>query len=91
LFLDAFLNYYFIRVVDANLLKHGLKKYNRLVQFSKRIIIVSLLMDVLIIAAMSVPNGFVYVHCKFTTSVQTLLIESLQLRHVPPSRIPRQA
>jgi hypothetical protein len=47
LFLDAFLNYYFIRVVDANLLMYGLEKYNRLMRFNKRTIVVSLLMDVM--------------------------------------------
>jgi hypothetical protein len=59
LLLDAFLNYYFIRVVNSNLVRYGLKKYNRLVRFNKRIIAVSLLMDILIIGTMSVPNGFV--------------------------------
>jgi hypothetical protein len=56
LFLDAYLNYYFIRVGDANLLKHGLKKYNRLVRFN---IAVLLLMDFMIIGTMSLTNRFV--------------------------------
>jgi hypothetical protein len=59
LILDAFLNYCFIRVVKANLIEYGLEKYNTLVRFNQCMIVVSLLMDVMIIAAMSLPNGFV--------------------------------
>ncbi|KAF1943845.1 hypothetical protein EJ02DRAFT_342348 [Clathrospora elynae] len=58
LFLDAYLNFYFIRAVNANLVESGLKKYNHLVRFNQRIIIFSLSMDVTIIGAMSIPNGF---------------------------------
>lgn len=57
--IDGFLNYYFIRVVKANLVTHGLEKYNRLVRFNQRIIFVSLSMDVMIIGAMSIQNSFV--------------------------------
>ena len=60
LLVDACLNWYFIRVVRDNLVTNGLQKYNRLVRFNQRIIIVSLLMDVMIICAMSIPNGFMY-------------------------------
>ncbi|KAF2622831.1 hypothetical protein BU25DRAFT_302960, partial [Macroventuria anomochaeta] len=60
LLIDGFLNFYFMRVVRANLVKNGLEKYNRLVMFNQRIVVISLLMDVMIIAAMWVPNGFVY-------------------------------
>ncbi|EDU41249.1 conserved hypothetical protein [Pyrenophora tritici-repentis Pt-1C-BFP] len=60
LLLDGYLNYYFIRVVNADLVRNGLTKYNRLVRFNKRIIVVSLSLDVMIIGAMSIPNGFVY-------------------------------
>lgn len=59
LLIDGFLNFYFMRVVRANLVKNGLKKYKKLVLFNKYMIIISLLMDVMIIAAMSIPNGFV--------------------------------
>lgn len=59
LLMDGFLNFYFMRVVRANLVKNGLKKYKKLVLFNKYMIIISLLMDVMIIAAMSIPNGFV--------------------------------
>jgi hypothetical protein len=59
LFIDGFLNFYFMRVVKANLVKNGLEKYNKLVLFNQRMIVISLLMDVMIIAAMWIPNGFV--------------------------------
>lgn len=59
LVLDASLNWYFIRVVKQNLVRNGLQKYDALVRFNQQIIVVSLLMDVMIIAAMSIPNGFV--------------------------------
>lgn len=48
-----------MRVVKGNLVKNGLMKYKRLVQFNQRIIVVSILMDVMIIGAMDIPNGFV--------------------------------
>lgn len=60
LLLDGYLNYYFIRVVKADLVRNGLTKYNRLVRFNKRMIVVSLSLDIMIIGAMSIPNGFVY-------------------------------
>lgn len=59
LLIDGFLNIYFMRVVKANLVRNGLEKYNKLVLFNKHMIVVSLLMDVMIIAAMWIPNGFV--------------------------------
>jgi hypothetical protein len=59
LLIDGFLNFYFMRVVRANLVKNGLKKYKKLVLFNKYMIVISLLMDVMIIAAMWIPNGFV--------------------------------
>ena len=48
-----------MRAVNANLVKNGLEKYNKLVRFNRHMIIISLLMDVMIIIAMWVPNGFV--------------------------------
>jgi hypothetical protein len=61
LIIDAILNWYFLKTVKANLINNGLTKYNKLVQFNQRMIILSLLMDVMIIGAMSIPNSFVYV------------------------------
>ncbi|PSN61735.1 hypothetical protein BS50DRAFT_603884 [Corynespora cassiicola Philippines] len=61
LMIDAALNWYFLKVVKANLINNGLQKYYRLLRFNQRIIVLSLLMDVMIIAAMSIPNSFVYI------------------------------
>ncbi|KAF2866306.1 hypothetical protein BDV95DRAFT_505159 [Massariosphaeria phaeospora] len=61
LIIDAALNWYFLKVVKANLINNGLQKYNKLLRFNQRIIVLSLLMDVMIIAAMSIPNSFVYI------------------------------
>ena len=59
LIIDALLNGYFLKTVKANLIKNGLEKYNKLLRFNQRIIVLSLLMDVMIIVAMSIPNSFV--------------------------------
>lgn len=59
LIVDAALNWYFLKTVKANLISNGLTKYNKLVRFNQRIVMVSLLMDVMIIGAMSIPNSFV--------------------------------
>ncbi|KAL5407216.1 hypothetical protein PMIN06_003811 [Paraphaeosphaeria minitans] len=61
LIIDAALNWYFLRVVKANLINNGLQKYNKLFRFNQKIILLSLLMDVMIIAAMSIPNSFIYI------------------------------
>lgn len=61
LIMDAVLNAYFIKSVRKNLVSNGLQKYSSLLKFNVRIIFISLLMDVMIIAAMSIPNSFVYV------------------------------
>lgn len=61
LLVDAALNWYFIRTVKNRLVIHGgLKKYQRLVRFNTWIVWISLSMDVLIIAMMSLRNDFVY-------------------------------
>ena len=49
LLVDAALNYYFIRVVQKQLIKPGLTKYRPLVRFNLWMIILSLAMDCLII------------------------------------------
>jgi hypothetical protein len=59
LVIDAALNWYFLKTVKANLISNGLTKYNKLVRFNQRIVVISLLMDVMIIGAMSIPNSFV--------------------------------
>ncbi|KZL85558.1 hypothetical protein CI238_04583 [Colletotrichum incanum] len=60
LVVDGALNIYFVRIVQKNLVTHGLTKYKRLTQFNMFIIGFSLSMDVLIIAMMSLNNTFVY-------------------------------
>ncbi|WYZ44022.1 hypothetical protein EsH8_VII_000458 [Colletotrichum jinshuiense] len=60
LIVDGALNIYFVRIVQKNLVVHGLTKYQRLTRFNMFIIGFSLSMDVLIIAMMSLNNTFVY-------------------------------
>lgn len=59
LVIDAALNLYFIRIVQRNLVQHGLTKYRGVVRFNMFIIAFSLGMDVLIISMMSLKNTFV--------------------------------
>lgn len=59
--IDAALNYYFIRSVNLRLVKfHGLVKYKPLVTFNSRLLVVSVLMDVMLIGLMFLKNGMVY-------------------------------
>ncbi|KAG7408795.1 hypothetical protein Forpe1208_v012321 [Fusarium oxysporum f. sp. rapae] len=60
LIVDGALNFYFIRIVQRNLVMHGLTKYRSLVKFNMCIVGFSLSMDVLIISMMSLHNTFVY-------------------------------
>ncbi|KAF8608303.1 hypothetical protein BDV93DRAFT_393191, partial [Ceratobasidium sp. AG-I] len=57
---DAILNVMFICTIQRRLIAVGLKKYDKLVAFNKRIILVSLSMDVLIVGMLSYRNAFVY-------------------------------
>ncbi|KAK7440375.1 hypothetical protein VKT23_017011 [Stygiomarasmius scandens] len=57
---DAALNWLFIHIVRKRLVASGLKKYDKLVKYNLLIIWVSLGMDVLIIAMMSLQNAFLY-------------------------------
>lgn len=59
LIVDGILNWYFLRLVNSKLIKAGVTKYKRLYDFNSLIVAVSLSMDVLIIAMMSLPNTFV--------------------------------
>ncbi|KAG9128148.1 hypothetical protein FRC07_004260 [Ceratobasidium sp. 392] len=56
---DGILNWMFVDIIRKRLVSMGLKKYDQLVKFNERIIIVSLSMDVLIIGMMSYRNDFV--------------------------------
>lgn len=72
---DAFLNWYFVYVVKARLVKyHGLRKYKPLVAYYTRLGIVSVAMDLMLIGLMSLPNGIVFVQfhpvaCKLRPSI----------------------
>ncbi|KAI0424139.1 hypothetical protein F5Y09DRAFT_336010 [Xylaria sp. FL1042] len=57
---DGFLNIYFIRVVQRELVQNGLTKYRGLVHFNMFIIGFSMSMDLLIITMMSLRNTFLY-------------------------------
>ncbi|KAF4469205.1 hypothetical protein FALBO_3903 [Fusarium albosuccineum] len=61
LMLDAGLNFYFVHLVRSRLIANGLTKYTRLFHFNLIMIVVSMTMDVLLIAMMSLPNDIVYV------------------------------
>lgn len=62
LIVDAGLNWYFLRTVKVRLLaQHGLKKYEPLVGFNNKLMIVSILMDVMLIGLMFLPNPVVFI------------------------------
>ncbi|KAH4915388.1 hypothetical protein HBI67_077200 [Parastagonospora nodorum] len=61
LVLDLALNWYFLRTVRTNLITNGITKYKQLVRFNERIIVLSLLMDVMLIAATAMPKTWVYI------------------------------
>ncbi|KAF2490385.1 hypothetical protein BU16DRAFT_470531 [Lophium mytilinum] len=60
LFVDCGLNYYFITQIKRRLVRNGIEKYNDLVRFNTRIIIVSISMDLLIVGTMFLSNGVVF-------------------------------
>ncbi|KAM5351151.1 hypothetical protein ACJ41O_003874 [Fusarium nematophilum] len=59
LLVDAGLNLYFIHLVRSRLIANGLTKYGRLFRFNLGMIAVSMTMDVLLIAMMSLPNDII--------------------------------
>lgn len=63
LLLDLSLNILFIRMVKTRLVKHGLKKYDKVMRFNEYIIIVSIGMDILLLGTTFLRNTFVY--CQF--------------------------
>jgi hypothetical protein len=83
LLVDAALNWYFLKTVKANLISNGLTKYNKLVRFNQRIVVLSLLMDVMIIGAMSIPNSFVYALHLPSTLVSTANTSSRYIQFHP--------
>ncbi|OTA99544.1 hypothetical protein M426DRAFT_325013 [Hypoxylon sp. CI-4A] len=59
---DAALNYYFSRTVRKRLVEqHGLRKYKPLASFNDKLMVVSILMDIMLICLMSLPNPIVFV------------------------------
>ncbi|KAI4719168.1 hypothetical protein E4T48_04629 [Aureobasidium sp. EXF-10727] len=59
---DAFLNWYFVYVVRARLVKyHGLRKYKPLIGYYTRLGLVSVAMDVMLIGLMSLRNQRLFV------------------------------
>ncbi|OBS17811.1 hypothetical protein FPOA_09541 [Fusarium poae] len=61
LLIDAGLNLYFIHLVRSRLIANGLTKYTRLFRYNLGMIAISMTMDILLIAMMSLPNDIVYV------------------------------
>ncbi|KAH7149782.1 hypothetical protein B0J13DRAFT_274808 [Dactylonectria estremocensis] len=59
--IDVCLNLYFIYLVRSSLIEYGLTKYVLLYRFNQVMIVLSLTMDILIIATMSLSNNFLYV------------------------------
>ncbi|KAH7025131.1 uncharacterized protein B0I36DRAFT_229703, partial [Microdochium trichocladiopsis] len=57
---DVALNVYFIHLVRSKLIANGLTKYNGLFHFNIAMICVSLSLDVILIATMSIGSGFIY-------------------------------
>ncbi|CAF3455255.1 unnamed protein product [Fusarium graminearum] len=60
LIVDAGLNFYFIHLVRSRLVANGLTKYTRLYRVNLAMIGISMTMDVLLIAMMSLPSDIVY-------------------------------
>ncbi|CAF3532397.1 unnamed protein product [Fusarium graminearum] len=62
LLVDAGLNWYFLRTVKKRLVEqHNLKKYEPLVGFNAKLMVVSILMDGMLIGLMSLPNQVVFI------------------------------
>lgn len=59
--IDMALNFYFVYLVRSSLISYGLTKYVTLYRFNLVMVAISLTMDVLIIATMSLKNTFIYV------------------------------
>lgn len=57
--IDAALNYYFVHLVRSRLIANGLTKYTRLYRYNLFMIFVSIALDILIVAMMSLPNKLV--------------------------------
>ncbi|KAM5348578.1 hypothetical protein ACJ41O_008402 [Fusarium nematophilum] len=59
--IDLGLNCYFVYLVRSSLISYGLTKYVVLYRFNLAMVVISISMDILIIACMSLSNTFLYV------------------------------
>ncbi|KAF4977898.1 hypothetical protein FZEAL_5646 [Fusarium zealandicum] len=59
--IDLALNFYFVYLVRSSLISYGLTKYVALYRFNLVMVAISICMDILIIASMSMSNTFLYV------------------------------
>ncbi|KAM0219728.1 hypothetical protein ACHAQD_006340 [Fusarium lateritium] len=59
--IDLALNFYFLYLVRSSLISYGLTKYVVLYRFNLVMVVISISMDILIIASMSLRNTFLYV------------------------------
>ncbi|RSL49153.1 hypothetical protein CEP51_015538 [Fusarium floridanum] len=59
--IDLALNFYFVYLVRSSLISYGLTKYVALYRFNLVMVVISISMDILIIASMSFSNTFLYV------------------------------
>ncbi|KAK0230078.1 hypothetical protein IW262DRAFT_1488527 [Armillaria fumosa] len=75
LLLDLALNILFIRMVKGRLVDHGLKKYDRVMRYNQRIIIISIGMDILLLSVTTLKNPFVYTQFHPVTYIVKLQIE----------------
>ncbi|KAK8869261.1 hypothetical protein PGQ11_007839 [Apiospora arundinis] len=75
-FVDAALNWYFLRIVKQRLVKYyGLNKYAPLVSFNAKLMVLSVGMDVLLIGLMFLPNQVVFIQFHPVTYIVKLNIE----------------
>ncbi|KAK7928741.1 hypothetical protein PG985_005739 [Apiospora marii] len=75
-FVDAGLNYYFLRTVKQRLVKYyGLKKYAPLVSWNAKLMVFSIGMDVMLIGLMFLPNQTVFMQFHPVTYIVKLNIE----------------
>jgi len=75
LFVDVGLNFYFIAQVKQRLVRNGIEKYNDLVHFNTRIVIVSISMDLLIVGTMFLKKGVVFLQFHPVAYIVKLKIE----------------
>ncbi|KAK0661627.1 hypothetical protein QBC41DRAFT_350630 [Cercophora samala] len=75
LIIDGCLNVYFMHMVRTKLIANGLKKYEMVYKFNLSMMVVSLLLDVLIIALMSWEDDAVYMQAHPLVYLSKLCVE----------------